>query len=36
MRTDGQTEMTKLTVVFHNFVNVPKKGASKSLSTQKR
>jgi len=25
MRTDGQTEMTRLIVAFHNFVNPPKK-----------
>jgi len=23
-RTDGQADMTKLTVAFHNFVNAPK------------
>jgi len=23
-RTDGQTDMTKLTVAFHNFENTPK------------
>ena len=25
MRTDGQTDMTKLIVAFHNFANPPKK-----------
>jgi len=25
MRTDGQTDMTKLVVVFRNFANAPKK-----------
>jgi len=24
-RTDGHTDITKLTVTFHNFVNAPKK-----------
>jgi hypothetical protein len=24
MQTDGQTDMTKLIVIFHNFANVPK------------
>jgi len=27
MRTDGQTDMMKLIVAFHNFVNMPKNGA---------
>jgi len=26
-RTDGQTDMTKLTVTFRNFENAPKNGA---------
>jgi hypothetical protein len=26
MRTDGQTDMTKLTVAFRNFANAPKQG----------
>jgi hypothetical protein len=26
MRTDGRTDMTKLTVAFRNFANAPKKG----------
>jgi hypothetical protein len=25
---DGQTDTTKLVVVFHNFTNAPKKGGS--------
>jgi len=29
--TDGQTDTTKLTVAFHIFVNVPKKGLSHKI-----
>jgi hypothetical protein len=29
-QTDGWTDMTKLTVIFHTFVNVPKKGLKSS------
>ena len=31
-QTDGQTDMTKLTVDFHHFANGPKKGPSSSLT----
>jgi hypothetical protein len=31
-RTDGQTDMMKLTVTFRNFVNAPKKMASQTLA----
>jgi hypothetical protein len=30
MRTDGWTDMTKLTVAFRNFANAPKKQGKKS------
>jgi hypothetical protein len=29
MRTDGRTDMTKLTVAFRNFANAPKKESRK-------
>jgi len=29
--TDGQTDMTKLTVAFRNFGNAPKKGKTEEL-----
>jgi hypothetical protein len=34
MRTDGQTEMTKLTVAFRNFANVPKNEYPNRLCTK--
>jgi hypothetical protein len=37
MQTDGQTDMTKLTVVFRNFVNAPKNdSALETLWTSQR
>jgi len=42
MRTDGQTDMTKLIVAFHNFAKAPKnrrmfrlRGASRRMSAWK-
>jgi hypothetical protein len=29
MQTDGQTDMTKLIVAFHNFANTPKHNENK-------
>jgi hypothetical protein len=34
MRTDGQTEITKLTVVFRNFANAPKNKHPNPLCTE--
>ena len=31
MRTDGQTDMTKLIVTFRNFANAPKNGECNQL-----
>ena len=33
MRTDGQTDMTKLTVTFRNFANAPKNAQFFSYAT---
>ena len=33
MRADGETDMTKLIVVFRNFANARKKGASSILTS---
>jgi len=32
-QTDGQTDMTKLTVAFRNFVNAPKKASHITFGT---
>jgi len=33
-QADRQTDMTKLMVVFHNFVNIQKKGKERSSSRE--
>ena len=33
MRTDGQTDMTKLIVALRNFANVPENGFDKEINT---
>jgi hypothetical protein len=34
LRADGQTDTTKLTVTFHNFVNAPTKATSSHLDIE--
>jgi hypothetical protein len=35
LHADGQTDMTKLTVAFHNYVNLPKNSTYFSLQEKK-